>query len=54
MHDKHKDLRHEDREARIRDIESLGTCFAGFEKVCSESLTPNPKKADRLRHQKYW
>lgn len=31
-----------------------GTCFAGKGKVCSTSLIPNPKKADRLRTQNYW
>lgn len=31
-----------------------GTCFAGFGKVCEESLTPDLAKADRLRHQTYW
>lgn len=31
-----------------------GTTFAGTGKVCSESLTPDPVKAKRLRMQKYW
>lgn len=31
-----------------------GTCFAGFEKVCESSLTPNVRKADKLRNSKYW
>ena len=31
-----------------------GTTFAGTGKVTSESLTPNPQKANRLRTQKYW
>ena len=35
-------------------ILNSGTTFAGMGKVCSESLTPNPQKADYLREQKYW
>lgn len=31
-----------------------GTCFAGKGEVCNKTLTPNIKKADRLRSQKYW
>lgn len=31
-----------------------GTCFAGKGKVCAKTLTPNTKKAARLRTQKYW
>ena len=41
---------------RIKDKDPFekGTTFAGTGKVCSESLTPNPEKANRLRTQKYW
>jgi len=31
-----------------------GTCFAGKGEVCDKTLTPNTRKADRLRSQKYW
>lgn len=31
-----------------------GTTFAGIGKVCSDSLTPNLKRAAKLRTQNYW
>lgn len=42
----------------IRDESDLhcppATTFAGTEKVCSGTLTPNTAKAERLRIQKFW
>lgn len=31
-----------------------GTTFAGTEKVCSDTITPNVAKANKLRVQNYW
>ena len=31
-----------------------GTTFAGYGKVCSESLTPFPARARSLRTRNYW
>lgn len=33
---------------------SRGTTFAGTSRVCVESFTPNPAKANQLRKQNYW
>lgn len=32
----------------------MGTCFAGKGKICDKTLTPDIKKANRLRFQKHW
>lgn len=32
----------------------MGTCFAGKGEICDKTLTPDIKKADRLRSQKHW
>lgn len=32
----------------------MGTCFAGKGEICDKTLTPDIKKADRLRAQKHW
>ena len=37
-----------------RNRRGTGTCFAGTEKVCCESLTPNPRGAEKLRSQRFW
>lgn len=39
---------------RNKYTDKPGTCFAGFGKVCSDTLIPNVKKAEKLRTQKYW
>lgn len=31
-----------------------GTCFAGKGKICDKTLTPDIKKANQLRFQRYW
>lgn len=36
------------------DMDDGGTTFAGTGKVCTDTLTPNLSKADRLRKQNYW
>ena len=43
-----------DRELNPPPATPPGTTFAGSGPVCSESLTPFPEKAKKLRTQNYW